>query len=67
MAYAFQKFSPMVQEFDDVLMWIKDSGLTEQLLERNSPYRSMKNQVEFIEDICFTYVISYLLPSKYIF
>ncbi len=45
MGYMFPRFSPMVHLFDDVIFWLKDCGIVEQLIERNSPYRSMESQV----------------------
>ncbi len=46
MAYAFPKNSPMPYLFNDVIVWLNDCGIIDQVLERNSPYRSVESQVK---------------------
>ncbi len=78
MGYGFPRYSPMIYLFNDVIVWLKDCGIVEQVLERNSPYRSMESQVlknlymlvanlakcQFIDmNICYLMTIMFIKTS----
>ncbi len=64
MGYAFPRYSPMTYLFNDVVIWLTDCGIVEELFEKNSPYRRVESQVvaTFVSPFFF---VSPILSSFY--
>ncbi len=46
----FQEHNPYVPYVDEVVIWLKDSGIVDKMFRQVLPYRDMKEHVKFEEE-----------------